>query len=52
MLPHMFIMSICTAGIDVKKVENCVGDPDANEENPVLKGEQDAQVLEKTSVSP
>lgn len=31
-------------GVDLKKIQNCVGDPDADKENPVLKAEQDAQV--------
>lgn len=31
-------------GIDVKQVDKCVGDPDADLDNPVLKGEQDAQI--------
>ncbi|KAL8540452.1 hypothetical protein ACS0TY_001887 [Phlomoides rotata] len=35
---------IKSLGIDLKKVEKCLGDPDADSENPVLKEEQDAQV--------
>ncbi|KAF2320916.1 hypothetical protein GH714_031844 [Hevea brasiliensis] len=35
---------IRTLGLDVKKVEKCMGDPNADSENPVLKEEQDAQV--------
>ncbi|RWV83936.1 hypothetical protein GW17_00054395, partial [Ensete ventricosum] len=31
-------------GIDLKKINKCMGDPDADEDNPVLKAEQDAQV--------
>ena len=31
-------------GLDVEKVNKCVGDPDADEENEILKAEQDAQV--------
>lgn len=31
-------------GVDLKKVKDCVGDPHADVENPVLKAEQDAQV--------
>ncbi|CAL9053649.1 unnamed protein product [Musa banksii] len=31
-------------GIDLKKINKCMGDPDADEENPVLKAEQDAQI--------
>jgi hypothetical protein len=30
--------------LDVEKIKKCVGDPEADEENPVLKAEQDAQV--------
>ncbi|XP_039035173.1 vacuolar-sorting receptor 3-like [Hibiscus syriacus] len=31
-------------GIDVKQIEQCMGDPNVDAENPVLKEEQDAQV--------
>lgn len=31
-------------GVDLKKIKDCVGDPNANVENPVLKAEQEAQV--------
>jgi len=31
-------------GIDSKKLDKCMGDPDADLDNPVLKEEQDAQV--------
>ncbi|KAM7263589.1 hypothetical protein ACFE04_001272 [Oxalis oulophora] len=30
--------------VDLKKVQNCVGDPEADYDNPVLKAEQDAQI--------
>ncbi|KAG4907664.1 hypothetical protein JHK86_056148 [Glycine max] len=30
-------------GLDIKKIERCMGDPNADSENPVLKEEQDAQ---------
>ena len=30
--------------IDLKKVDKCIGDPDADVENPVLKAEQESQV--------
>lgn len=33
------------AGLDAKKIEKCMGDPDADADNPVLKEEQDAQVI-------
>jgi len=41
--------SICTeplynSSLDHKAIDKCIGDPDADEENPVLKAEQDAQV--------
>lgn len=31
-------------GVDVKKIDECIGDPEADVDNPVLKAEQDAQV--------
>ncbi|CAL9120359.1 unnamed protein product [Musa acuminata var. zebrina] len=31
-------------GLDIKKVEQCMGDPNADSDNPLLKMEQDAQV--------
>ncbi|KAL5070291.1 hypothetical protein RYX36_021178 [Vicia faba] len=31
-------------GLDIKKIEKCMGDPDADSENTVLKEEQDAQI--------
>lgn len=37
-------MGYALAGLDLKKINKCVGNPDADEENPVLKAEQDAQV--------
>lgn len=33
-----------SAGFDVKQIEKCVGDPEADTDNPVLKVEQDIQV--------
>jgi hypothetical protein len=33
------------SGLDIKKIEKCMGDPAADSENPVLKEEQDAQVF-------
>lgn len=43
-----FILSlvICLKGVDVKKIDQCIGDPEADVDNPVLKAEQDAQVKE------
>ncbi|RWR79049.1 EGF-like calcium-binding domain-containing protein [Cinnamomum micranthum f. kanehirae] len=35
---------IQSLGLDLKKIDECIGDPDANAENPVLKAEQDAQI--------
>lgn len=35
---------IRSLGIDVKEVEKCVGDPNADVDNPILKAEQDAQI--------
>lgn len=37
---------ICLKGVDVKKIDQCIGDPEADVDNPVLKAEQDAQVKE------
>jgi hypothetical protein len=42
-LPSL-ISSIYFAGVDLKKIKDCVGDPLADVDNPVLKAEQDAQV--------
>lgn len=35
---------IKSLGLDIKKIEKCMGDANADSENPVLKEEQDAQV--------
>lgn len=35
---------IKSLGVDIKKVDECIGDPDADVENPVLKEEQEAQI--------
>ncbi|GAB2292127.1 Vacuolar-sorting receptor 3 [Dionaea muscipula] len=35
---------IQSLGLDNKKIEKCMGDPEADAENPVLKEEQDAQI--------
>ena len=32
------------SGLDLSKIEKCMGDPDADADNPVLKEEQEAQV--------
>ncbi|KAI4318764.1 hypothetical protein MLD38_032433 [Melastoma candidum] len=31
-------------GLDIKKIEKCMGDPNADSDNPILKEEQDAQI--------
>jgi hypothetical protein len=36
--------SAVSTGLDIEKINKCVGDPEADKENPVLKAEQDAQV--------
>ncbi|KAK3135986.1 hypothetical protein QOZ80_5BG0426230 [Eleusine coracana subsp. coracana] len=35
---------IKSLGLDHKAIDKCIGNPDADEENPVLKAEQDAQI--------
>lgn len=35
---------ILSLGVDVKKIDQCIGDPEADVDNPVLKAEQDAQI--------
>ncbi|KAI9074291.1 hypothetical protein K1719_043118 [Acacia pycnantha] len=35
---------IKSLGVDMKRIKDCVGDPNADVENPVLKAEQDAQI--------
>jgi hypothetical protein len=35
----------CCTGLDIKKIDECMGDSNADSENPVLKEEQDAQVF-------
>lgn len=37
-------LSVVSTGLDIEKIHKCVGDPEADKENPVLKAEQDAQV--------
>jgi hypothetical protein len=40
------MLFICQSlGLDGKKIDKCMGDPKANSDNPVLKEEQDAQVI-------
>lgn len=43
-----YLMSIfllyLSAGLDIAKIDKCMGDPDADTENSILKEEQDAQV--------
>lgn len=40
----MLLLVFFFTGLDLKKIEKCMGDPDADSDNPVLKEEQDAQV--------
>jgi hypothetical protein len=35
---------IKSLGLDLGKIDKCIGDPEADEENPILKAEQDAQI--------
>ncbi|CAK9180848.1 unnamed protein product [Ilex paraguariensis] len=35
---------IRSLGLDLKKIEKCMGDPNADSDNPILKEEQDAQI--------
>ncbi|XP_031480119.1 vacuolar-sorting receptor 3-like isoform X2 [Nymphaea colorata] len=35
---------IKSLGLDQRKIEDCMGDPEADSDNPVLKAEQDAQI--------
>lgn len=35
---------IKSLGVDLKKINDCVGNPEADEDNPILKAEQDAQI--------
>lgn len=38
-----------TIGFDVKQIDKCVGDPEADADNPILKAEQEAQVCQKAN---
>lgn len=40
----LFPLAWLVAGLDLKKINKCVGDTDADEDNDILKAEQDAQV--------
>lgn len=35
---------LAPAGLDVRRIQDCIGDPTKDEDNPVLKAEQEAQV--------
>ncbi|MQM17488.1 hypothetical protein Taro_050460 [Colocasia esculenta] len=35
---------ILSLGLDLQRIDTCIGDPDTDEENPILKAEQDAQI--------
>jgi hypothetical protein len=39
-------------GLDRKAINKCIGDPNADRENPVLKAEQDAQVCTSVPLFP
>lgn len=41
---NFLFISMDFVGFDVKQIEKCVGDPEADTDNPVLKAEQDSQV--------
>jgi len=45
-------VNFSTAGLDMKQIEKCMGDPDADAENPVLREEQEAQVSNCTIFYP
>jgi hypothetical protein len=38
------LTDLLDVGVNLNKIKDCLGDPNANAENPVLKAEQDAQV--------
>jgi hypothetical protein len=40
----LFTLICLVTGLDLKKINKCVGDPNADENNEILKAEQDAQV--------
>lgn len=41
------VVAVCVAGIDTGKVLDCMGKPEADEDHPILKEEQVAQVRTK-----
>lgn len=43
---YVNLLSVYSIDVDIKKVDECIGDPEADVENPVLKTEQEAQVFE------
>lgn len=40
----MKVLACMSTGYDVKKIDKCMGDIEADQENTVLKAEQEAQV--------
>lgn len=38
--------SVFLSGMDVRRIQDCIGDPTRDVDNPVLKAEQEAQVRE------
>lgn len=38
------LIESCFTGYDVRKIDQCIGDIEADVDNPVLKAEQEAQV--------
>lgn len=43
------LLSLFCIGLDSKSIEKCMGGPNADSDNPVLKEEQDAQVMTLTN---
>lgn len=52
-LGSLAVINICSfvwTGLDVQKIDKCMGDPSADADNPVLKEEQDAQVIQYVNI--
>lgn len=41
---YSFSCLLSSAGVDVKKIDECIGDTEADVDNPILKAEQATQV--------
>lgn len=41
---EILLFYVFRVGVDVQKIDKCIGDIEADAENPVLKDEQEAQV--------